>query len=55
MKKRYEKPQMEVVQIGESLFLCYSGGLGAPEFFDHYERDWVEKAYQFGGWDIKLE
>ena len=50
MKKRYEKPQMEVVQIGVSQFLCTStnsGEFGAPGF------DGVEKDYQFGGWDVE--
>ena len=32
MKKRYEKPHMEVMQIGVSQFLCYSGGLSAPAY-----------------------
>ena len=35
MKKKYEKPQMEVVQIGVSQFLCIStnsGEFGAPPF-----------------------
>ena len=35
MKKIYEKPQMEVVQIGVSQFLCTSknsGEFGAPPF-----------------------
>ena len=55
MKKIYEKPQMEVVQIGVSQFLCIStnsGEFGAPEFNpDDY--DWVEKAHQFGGWELE--
>ena len=58
MKKRYEKPQMEVVQIGVSQFLCMSNNSGefaAPEFFGNNESDWVEKASQFGGWDLEME
>jgi hypothetical protein len=55
MKKIYEKPQMEVVQIGVSQFLCTSknsGEFGAPEFNpDDY--DWVEKSYKFGGWELE--
>ena len=54
MKKIYEKPQMEVVEIGVSQFLCMStnsGEFGAPEFNpDDFDR--VDKAYQFGGWDV---
>jgi len=50
------KPQMEVVEIASSVQLLagstpgYGGGGNAdpqaPEF------DWVDKAYQFGGWEI---
>ena len=50
MKKIYEKPQMEVVKIGVSQFLCTSpnsGEFGAPGF------DWVEKGSEFGGWDFE--
>ena len=56
MKKEYIKPQMEVVEIASSVQLLagstpgYGGGGNAdpqaPEF------DWVDKAYQFGGWEI---
>ena len=57
MKKQYMKPQMEVVEIASSVQLLagstpgYGGGGSAdpqaPEF------DWVDKAYQFGGWDLE--
>ena len=57
MKKEYIKPQMEVVEIASSVQLLagstpgYGGGGNAdpqaPEF------DWVDKADQFGGWDIE--
>ena len=56
MKKIYEKPQMEVVEIGVSQFLCMSknsGEFGAPEFNPEGDFDWVDKAYHFGGWDIE--
>ena len=58
MKKEYIKPQMEVVKIQAMQILAGSpdahdevGGDGqlAPEF------DWVEKNYQFGGWDVEWD
>lgn len=52
MKKIYEKPQMEVVEIGVSQFLCMStnsGEFGAPGF------NGVEKGYEFGGWELEEE
>ena len=55
MKKKYEKPQMEVVQIGVSQFLCIStnsGEFGAP-LFELDGEDWVEKSYKFGGWELE--
>ena len=58
MKKYYVKPQMEVIQIGMSQFLCTSnngGEFGAPELFYDDENDWVQKAYKFGGWDLEVE
>jgi hypothetical protein len=57
MKKEYSMPEMSVVEITASVQLLagstpgYGGGSDAdpqaPEF------DWVEKAYQFGGWEIE--
>ena len=60
MKKRaYEKPSMTVVELQHRACLLQSSGtppeeihdyddwMGAPEF------DWVEKGYQFGGWDVE--
>lgn len=55
MKKEYIKPQMEVVKIGVSQFLCMStnsGEFGAPEF-NPDDFDWVDKAKHFGGWDLE--
>ena len=56
MKKIYEKPQMEVVEIGVSQFLCMStnsGEFGAPEFNPEGDFDWVDNYYHFGGWDVE--
>ena len=57
MKKEYSMPEMSVVEITASVQLLagstpgYGGGSDAdpqaPEF------DWVEKAYQFGEWEIE--
>ena len=56
MKKKYIKPQMEVVEITSSVQLLagsrYGGKLNAPEFTPDGE-DWTDKVYQFGGWDIE--
>ena len=58
-KKIYEKPSMRVVELQHRTCLLqasgtppneipdYDGWMGAPEF------DWVEKGYQFGGWDVE--
>ena len=59
-KKTYEKPTMTVVELQHRTCLLQASGeqqpenvpdygdwLGAPEF------DWVDKGYQFGGWDIE--
>ena len=49
---------MEVVKIQQTQMLCnshqpdatdYNDWLGAPGF------DWVDKAYEFGGWDLEAE
>ena len=60
MKKRaYKKPSMRVVELQHRACLLQASGtppeeihdyddwMGAPEF------DWVEKGYQFGGWDVE--
>ena len=56
MKKKYIKPQMEVVEITSSVQLLagsgYGGKLNAPEFTPDGD-DWTDKFYQFGGWDIE--
>lgn len=55
MKKIYEKPQMEVVEIGVSQFLCMStnsGEFGAPEFNPEGDFDMVDHFYHFGDWNI---
>ena len=62
MKKIYVTPQMEVVEIASSVQLLagstpgYGGGGNAdpqaPEL-DLDDYDWVDKGYQFGGWDIE--
>ena len=59
MKKQYIKPSMEVVEIkiNQQLLTVSDPGYGgggnadpqAPGF------DWVEKAYEFGGWDLETE
>ena len=63
-KQEYMKPAMHAVSIKLEGIICTSitgtdglfglggGGNGdarAPEL----EEDWVEKAYQFGGWDVE--
>lgn len=57
MKKEYMKPQMEVMEIAvERQLLAGSvpeyggGGSEDPQAPDY---DWVDKAYQFGGWDVE--
>lgn len=52
MKKQYTKPAIEVYELQcKTQILAgsneYNGEVGAPEF------DWVEKAYDFGGWDLE--
>ena len=59
MKKKYSMPEMSVVEITASVQLLagsdpgYGGGGNydpqAPEY------DWVDKAYQFGGWDVEFD
>lgn len=49
MKKQYKMPQMEVIQLQQTSAILagsdYNDEINAPGF------DWVEKAYEFGGWD----
>ena len=56
-KKMYESPCMDVVFIHDTMPLLAGSVMtpgadnevpGAPVF----EEEWVEKAYEFGGWDI---
>ena len=53
MKKEYIKPSMEVVKLNKTAPLLAGSAtpgdipLGAPGF------DWVEKGYEFGGWDLE--
>ncbi len=39
MKKRYQKPQQEVIRMESQQVICYSGALGARRFDpeDEYE------------------
>jgi hypothetical protein len=54
MKKEYVTPQFAVIEMKYQGMLAYSGaGLGAPEFNPEGDFDWVDKYYQFGGWDIE--
>ena len=57
-KKAYEKPEMKVVLMQYHTNILagsptppdspdYDDWLGAPEF------SWVDKADQFGGWDVE--
>ena len=59
-KKAYEKPTCRVYDLKDhTMLLCgsttdtlpdspdYGDWLGAPEF------NWVDKADQFGGWDVE--
>ena len=58
-KKKYIKPDMLVCDIKTSQILCASpDGWGSsdpnnPHDFNAPEFDWVDKAYQFGGWDLE--
>ena len=52
MKKEYIKPQVEVVKLEIHHMLAasppgWNNEVGAPEF------DWIDKAYEFGGWDLE--
>ena len=52
MKKEYIKPQVEVVKLEIHHMLAasppgWNNEVGAPGY------DWVDKAYEFGGWDLE--
>ena len=59
MKKEYMKPQMEAIVIKTRSHIL----AGSPDAHDEvgdsdqfapeFKEDWVEKAYQFGGWDVE--
>ena len=59
MKKEYMKPQMEVMEIMVNQQLLagsdpgYGGGGSGDPAAPEFEEEWVEKAYQFGGWDVE--
>lgn len=59
MKKQYIKPSMEVVtiKINQQLLTLsdpeYGGGGNADPQAPGF--DWVDKAYEFGGWDLETE
>ena len=57
MKKEYVKPMIQVYEMRvQGQLLNYSNaGLGAPEFNPEGGFDWVEKGYQFGGWELEEE
>jgi hypothetical protein len=52
MKKNYQKPTMEVVNMKYEGILAFSGGFNAPQMNGY---DWVEKDYQFGGLDLEKD
>ena len=58
-KKIYIKPEMQIVKIQQHQILCASpDGWGGsdpnnPTDFNAPGFDWVEKGYQFGGWDFE--
>lgn len=51
MKKQYMKPLMEVIRLQQTQVILAGSGyddeINAPGF------DWIEKGYQFGGWDLE--
>jgi hypothetical protein len=51
MKKRYMKPSMDVIRLQQTQVILagsgYNDEINAPGF------DWIEKGYQFGGWDLE--
>ena len=59
MKKEYVAPQMEVVAIKTNQQLLagsvpgYGGGGSEDPQAPVLEEDWVDKACQFGGWDVE--
>lgn len=59
MKKEYIQPVMEVVDLKTDQYLLtvsdpgYGGGNSADPEAPEFEFDWVEKAYEFGGWDLE--
>ena len=58
-KRQYIKPEMQTVNIQQHQILCASpNGWGGsdpntPTDFNAPAFDWVEKGYQFGGWDLE--
>ena len=57
MKKEYIQPVMEVVDLKTDQYLLtvsdhvFGGGSSADPEAPEFEFDWVEKAYECGGWE----